>query len=89
MPEFTNVYYNMSQSDESPRGPWNEGPSWEYVETPEPAVDGGDGLASVNVSGTDVKVLTAMAARTASDTTSDPPTVVDLGAGHDVGRPEE
>lgn len=89
MPEFTNVYYNMSQRDESPRGPWNEGPGWEYVEAPEPAVDGGDGLATVNVSGADVKVLSAMAARTASDTTSDPATGADLGAGQEVRAPEK
>jgi Mn-containing catalase len=29
VPEFTNVYYNMSTGDDSPRGPWNEGPGWE------------------------------------------------------------
>ena len=46
VPEFTSVYYNMSKGDDSPRGPWNEGPEWEFVESPEPAVDGGDGLAS-------------------------------------------
>ncbi|KAE8754497.1 manganese catalase family protein [Paraburkholderia madseniana] len=89
VPQFTNVYYNMSQGDESPRGPWNEGPGWEYVDAPEPAVDGGDGLATVNVSGADVKVLSAMAARTASDTTSNPTTGADLGAGQEVAAPEK
>ncbi|MGF6768731.1 Mn-containing catalase [Paraburkholderia sp. GAS199] len=84
VPEFTSVYYNMSKGDDSPRGPWNEGPDWEFVESPEPAVDGGDGLASVNVSGKDVKVLSAMAARTASDTAVDPVTGADLGAGQAV-----
>lgn len=84
VPEFTNVYYNMSRGDEAPRGPWNEGPDWEFVETPEPAVDGGDGLATVNISGADVKVLSAMASRTASDTSSDPMTGADLGAGQDA-----
>ncbi|MFM0556527.1 manganese catalase family protein [Paraburkholderia sediminicola] len=74
VPEYTSVYYNMSQGDDAPRGPWNEGPGWDYVETPEPAVDGGDGLATVNVSKRDVKVLEAMATRTASDTASDPTT---------------
>ncbi|MGF6572523.1 Mn-containing catalase [Paraburkholderia fungorum] len=84
VPEFTSVYYNMSKGDDSPRGPWNEGPDWEFVESPEPAVDGGDGLASVNVSGNDVEVLSAMAARTASDTAIDPVTGADLGAGQAV-----
>jgi Mn-containing catalase len=41
VPEYTSVYYNMSQGDDAPRGPWNEGPDWEFVESPEPAVDGG------------------------------------------------
>lgn len=81
MPEFTNVYYKMSKGEGAPRGPWNDGPGWQFVEKPEPAVDGGDGLATVNVSGADVKVLQAMAARTASDTSSDPTTGADLGAG--------
>src|SRR3954454_9514558 len=38
VPEFTNVYYNMSDGDDSPRGPWNEGPEWQFVEKPQPAV---------------------------------------------------
>src|SRR5258708_7582613 len=79
----------MSQGDESPRGPWNEGPGWDYVESPEPAVGGGDGMATVNVSGADVKVLRAMAARTASDKTLDPTTGADLGAGQQSAEPEE
>jgi Mn-containing catalase len=81
-PEFTNVYYNMSQGTEpASRGPWNEGGDWKFVEDPQPAVDGGDGLASVGVSEADIDVLQAMAARTASDPTSDPTTGADLGSG--------
>jgi Mn-containing catalase len=82
VPEFTSVYYKMSQGDEAEtRGPWNEGGDWVFVEDPQPAVDGGDGLATVNVNGADVKVLQAMAARTASDTSADPKTGADLGTG--------
>ncbi|OLL27551.1 Mn-containing catalase [Burkholderia sp. SRS-W-2-2016] len=88
VPEFTNVYYNMSQGDDSPRGPWNEGPEWEFVETPEPAVDGGDGLATVHISNAEVEVLSAMAARTASDTSIDPTTGADLGSGQ-ITEPAE
>lgn len=84
VPEFTNVYYNMSGGDDSPRGPWNEGPGWEFVEKPAPAVDGGDGLASVQVSEKEVEVLSARASRTASATESDPVTGADLGAGQDA-----
>ncbi|PRY08565.1 manganese catalase family protein [Paraburkholderia sp. BL25I1N1] len=79
-PEFTNVYYNMS-SGEDVRGPWNEGPEWEFVEDPQPAVDGGDGLATVQVSEEDIAVLQSMASRTASDVTADPTTGADLGSG--------
>jgi Mn-containing catalase len=81
IPEFTNVYYNVSSGDASPRGPWNEGADGEFVETPEPAVDGGDGLATVNVSADDAEVLRAKASRTASDTKADPTTGADLGVG--------
>ena len=82
--EYTNVYYNMSNGDDSPRGPWNEGPNWEFVENPQPAVDGGDGLATVQVSKHEVEVLSAMASRTASATESDPVTGADLGAGQEA-----
>jgi Mn-containing catalase len=84
VPEFTSVYYKMSASDGAPRGPWNEGPEWEFVDTPKPAVDGGDGTATVNVSAGDAVVLRAMASRTASDTSSDPTTGADLGVGEAV-----
>ena len=67
------------------RGRWNEGPEWEFVEAPQPAVDGGDGLPSVNVTQADVEVLGALAERTASDTESDPMTGADLGSGKQPG----
>lgn len=80
MPEFTSVYFNMSQGGDT-RGPWNEGGDWQFVEDPQPAVDGGDGLATVGVSEADIDVLQAMASRTASDVTADPMTGADLGSG--------
>jgi len=81
MPEFTNVYFNMSQGAESMRGPWNEGDDWDYVEEPAAAVDGGDGTASVELSAEDEELLMAMKARTISDPGSNPITGADLGAG--------
>src|ERR1700712_5770955 len=78
MPEFTSVYFNMSK-DGDMRGPWNEGGDWVFVEDPQSAVDGGDGLATVGVSEADVDVLHAMAERTASDPSADPTTGADLG----------
>jgi hypothetical protein len=87
MPEFTNVYFNMSQGEESMRGPWNQGDDWEYVEQPTPAVDGGDGTASVELSAEDEALLLDMKARTMSDPQSNPVTGADLGAGV-LGEPE-
>ncbi|WPO98176.1 manganese catalase family protein [Pseudomonas sp. HR96] len=81
MPQFTNVYFNMSQGEPNLRGPWNEGEEWEYVESPEPAVDGGDGTASVTLSADDEEVLTALKLRTQSDPTANPVTGADLGSG--------
>lgn len=46
IPEFTNVYFNLSQGDGDVRGAWNQGDEWEYVDKPKPAVDGGSGLAT-------------------------------------------
>lgn len=80
MPEFTNKYFNMS-GEANVRGPWNEGEEWEYVETPQPAVDGGDGTASVALDPDDAEVLEALKTRTASDPNSNPITGADLGAG--------
>ena len=83
MPEFTSAYYNMSQGEDD-RGPWNSDGDWEFIEDPQPAVGGGDGLVTVTVSGVDVEVLQAMAARTASDISADPKTGAELGSGQAV-----
>lgn len=85
MPEFTNKYFNMS-GEPNMRGPWNEGGAWEYVESPQPAVDGGDGSATVNLAAEDLEVLEAMKIRTASDPLSDPVTGADLGSGYVQGK---
>ncbi|WP_445576738.1 Manganese-containing catalase [Pseudomonas sp. E141] len=81
MPEFTNVYFNMSQGTESMRGPWNQGDDWEFVESPSPAVDGGDGLATVQLDNADEALLENMKMRTMSDPNSEPVTGADLGSG--------
>ncbi|MHC8306322.1 manganese catalase family protein [Pseudomonas sp. PB3P13] len=85
VPEFTNKYFNMS-GEPNVRGPWNEGAGWEYVESPGPAVDGGDGTASVSLSRDDETVLQAMKTRTASDPLSEPVTGADLGSGFVQGK---
>ncbi|GJH05954.1 manganese catalase family protein [Paraburkholderia terrae] len=79
-PKFTHVYFDLSKGDDV-RGPWNEGPEWEFDGNPKPAVDGGDGTAQVNVPKSDLETLKAMASRTASNTEIDPTTGADLGTG--------
>jgi Mn-containing catalase len=80
-PEFASVYFNMSQGEGDMRGPWNQGGEWEFVESPQPAVDGGDGLATVSLPAKDMKVVEQMVKRTASDPASNPLTGADLGSG--------
>lgn len=84
-PEFTNKYFNMS-GEPNVRGPWNQGDEWEYVESPEPAVDGGDGSASVDLSPSDVEVLESLKLRTMSDPQANPITGADLGSGFVQGK---
>jgi Mn-containing catalase len=86
-PEFTDVYYDMSQGDGDASGPWNSGENWEVVSDrdAQAAVDGGDGLASVKLAAKDVKTLEKLATRTQSDPTIDPITGADLGAGPGAG----
>lgn len=80
MPEFTNKYFNMSQGEPNLRGPWNQGDEWEYVESPEPAVDGGDGSATVTLDEEDAATLVLMKERTKSDPAANPVTGADLGS---------
>lgn len=80
-PEFTNVYYNMSQGGPEVRGAWNDGAQWNVVSDPDKqqAVDGGDGGASTIVTQEERELLDRMAARTASDPAADPLTGAELG----------
>lgn len=78
--QYTNVYYNMSEGDD-PRGSWNSDENFEYVADPQPAVDGGDGLASVTLSKEQQALVKAMTKRTQSDPSVDPLTGAELGDG--------
>jgi Mn-containing catalase len=80
-PRFTSVYFNMSQGDGDTRGPWNSDENFTYITErgEQVAVDGGDGLAQVKLSKTEITALQAMVARTASDPQSDPVTGAELG----------
>jgi Mn-containing catalase len=89
MPQYTDKYFNMSQGPGDARGPWNEGEQWEYVDQ-QPnqggAVDGGDGTATVKLTAKEKKAVEQMAMRTKSQTTGDPTTGADLGAGPGAGK---
>ncbi|MEZ2298470.1 manganese catalase family protein, partial [Variovorax sp. RCC_210] len=84
-PRFTNVYFDMSKGGEV-RGPWNQGPQWEFVDEPEQqvAVDGEDGQASVQLTPEEETAVAALASRTASDPLSDPQTGAELGMSEDA-----
>lgn len=77
-PEFNNTYFNLSKGGEM-RGAWNEGQDWVYVEQPQPAVDGGDGEASVQLDAQSQTALDAMKSRTMSNPQAQPLTGAELG----------
>ena len=77
--QYAGVYYNMSEGGEV-RGSWNSDQNFDYVANPAPAVDGGDGSASVMLPADQKANLDAMALRTASDPSVNPVTGTDLGS---------
>lgn len=77
--KYTSVYYNMSAGDDH-RGSWNSDDNFTFVENPEPAVDGGDGSASVKLPDKQQSSLNALALRTKSDPKVNPVTGTDIGA---------
>lgn len=78
--EYANTYYNMSEGGEV-RGSWNSDKHFDYVKDPQPAVDGGDGSASVGLTPEQEALCKAMLKRTQSDPQGDPLTGAELGAG--------
>jgi Mn-containing catalase len=79
VPEFSQVYYNMSEGG-TVRGSWNSEKTFEYVDKPQPAVDGGTGEASVILDENQQASLDAMKSRTQSDTEVNPVTGAELGS---------
>ena len=80
VPEFTNVYFNMSAGEGDARGPWNNEPTFDFREATV-AVDGGDGLPDVTLASDELKAVKKAAARLQSDPVSDPVTGAMLGMG--------
>jgi Mn-containing catalase len=85
--QFTDLYFDMSQGPNNASGPWNQGDQWEVVDDrdAQSAVDGGDGTATVVLSASQAKALEAFSNRTASNSSIDPTTGADLGAGPGAG----
>jgi Mn-containing catalase len=90
MSEFTNVYFNMSEGAESTRHsrPLETGCRLGIRGNPMPAVDGGNGTATVELSLEDEALLITIKTRTMSGPDSNPITGADLGAGMQPGEPE-
>ncbi|WP_312242977.1 manganese catalase family protein [Pantoea sp.] len=78
--QYANNYYNMSEGGEI-RGSWNSDENFNYVSDPQPAVDGGDGMAKVTLPESQNTNVENLAIRTQSDPTINPVTGADLGAG--------
>jgi Mn-containing catalase len=78
MPEYASTYFKMSHGGEAVTGPWNSGTGLS-MQNGEPAVDGGDGNAWVELEAGEQTALTAMATRLQSDPDSDPTTGAELG----------
>ncbi|MEZ3498376.1 manganese catalase family protein [Pantoea sp. KPR_PJ] len=78
--QYSNVYYNMSAGEGDIRGSWNSDENFEYVADPGPAVDGGDGGASVNLPSDQQTDVDNMTNRTASDRSLNPTTGAELGS---------
>ncbi|MBV4491208.1 manganese catalase family protein [Pseudomonas oryzicola] len=77
-PEVNRTYFNMSHGGEM-RGSWNEGQDWIYVDQPESAVNGGDGMATVQLDEQSAAAAEAMKARTMSNPELQPLTGAELG----------
>lgn len=87
-PEFADTYFKLSHGEAEVDGSWNSGELWERREG-EPAVDGGDGSASVTLSAKETRAAGQMLERTMSNPSSDPLTGAELGAGPGAGATGE
>ncbi|MFW2828873.1 manganese catalase family protein [Sphingomonas sp. ID0503] len=86
--KFASVYVNTSQGVGDVEGPWNSGEQWQRVDDIPgslPFDEGGDGTASVTLSGDEKDAYDRMTVRLASDPAADPLTGADLGAGPGAG----
>ncbi|HWW66176.1 MAG TPA: manganese catalase family protein [Sphingomonadaceae bacterium] len=85
---YADIYVNTSQGEGDAEGPWNSGEQWERIDAVADnlPVDGGDGMASVELSDAQQATSADMRARLQSDPASSPTTGADLGAGPGAGK---
>jgi len=86
--QYANMYVNTSQGEGDALGPWNEGEQWERMNNivDNLPVDGGEGIATVQLGKEQMDSFTDMAARLQSDPATSPTTGADLGAGPGAGK---
>lgn len=91
MPQFDSVYVNTSQGEGDATGPWNSGDEWDRIDNIAASipVDGGDGLATVMMPAESMQTHGEMAERLRSDSSTNPTTGADLGAGPGAGRTKQ
>jgi Mn-containing catalase len=82
-PRFDKIYVNTSRGEGERAGSWNRGEQWEVFDPNAKdaiPVDGGDGHASVELSGREEAAVDAFAHRGQSNPSRDPVTGADLGS---------
>ncbi|WP_413729026.1 manganese catalase family protein [Sodalis sp. RH22] len=77
--KYATTYFNMSDGGEV-RGSWNSDENFAYVANPAPAVDGGDGGASVALPPKQQANVDTLTLRTQSDPQVNPITGAEIGA---------
>jgi Mn-containing catalase len=86
--QYASVYVNTSQGEGDMTGPWNSGDQWDRIDDlgDTMPIDGREGTASVALGAEDKAALGQLAMRGKSDTSRDPTTGTDLGAGPGAGK---
>lgn len=85
--KYASMYVNTSTGDGDANGPWNSGDQWQRVDDVAASLpfDDGDGTASVSLPSAQRADVEQMIKRLASDTSTDPQTGAELGAGPGAG----
>ncbi|WP_298232364.1 manganese catalase family protein [uncultured Azohydromonas sp.] len=82
MPQFSQVYYDMSQGEGNARGPWNSDEHFNVVSErgQQIGVDGKGGTFDVKLTSTEAKIAQQLMMRTRSAQVGDPITGAELGS---------